>query len=149
MAINACSNVTVKVECGHSLTCLTKPCFSGLLMNVVKMAFESASSRMLCSQKCRCQISRRFSFCRAAVLRAVYNLNPPPLRSGGGSGRGCKKPRSDRIQNELQTAPRRCLQIGHNMMISFAGLVKACLSFSRKRAQINVVAWRRFCALHH
>ena len=37
------------------------------------------------------------------LLGRVCNLNPPPLRSGGGSGRGCEKPRSDRIQNELQT----------------------------------------------
>ena len=42
-------------------------------------------------------------------LGSVCNLNPPLLRSGGGAGRGCEKPRSDRIQNELQTAPRGCL----------------------------------------
>jgi len=35
------------------------------------------------------------------------------------------------------------------MMISFAGLVKACLPFSRKHAQSNTVAWQRFCELHH
>jgi len=39
--------------------------------------------------------------------------------------------------------------IGHNMMISLAGLVKACLPFSRKHAQANAVAWRRFYELHH
>ena len=34
-------------------------------------------------------------------------------------------------------------------MISFVGLVKACLPFSRKHAQANAVTWRRFCELHH
>ena len=34
-------------------------------------------------------------------------------------------------------------------MISFVGLVKACLPFSHKHAQSNAVAWRRFCELHH
>ena len=34
-------------------------------------------------------------------------------------------------------------------MISLAGLVKTCLPFSRKHAQSNAVAWRRFCELHH
>ena len=38
------------------------------------------------------------------ALRRVYNLALPPLRSGGGSGRGCEKPRSDGIPNELQIA---------------------------------------------
>ena len=38
---------------------------------------------------------------RREGLEAVYNLNPPPLRSGGGTGRGCEKPRSDRIQNTM------------------------------------------------
>ena len=35
------------------------------------------------------------------------------------------------------------------MVISFVGLVKACLPFSHKHAQANAVTWRRFCELHH
>ena len=29
------------------------------------------------------------------------------------------------------------------------GWVRGCLPFSRKHAQANAVAWRRFCELHH
>ena len=40
-------------------------------------------------------------------LGRVCNLNPPPLRSGGGSGRGCEKPRSDR--SNLPPTKKRCI----------------------------------------
>ena len=57
------------------------------------------------------------------------------------------------LRGRFQAASIRIAQglftIGHNMMISFAGLVKACLPVSRKHAQANAVAWRRFCELHH
>ena len=38
------------------------------------------------------------------ALGRIDNFNPPPLQSGGGSGRGCEKSRSDDVHNELPTA---------------------------------------------
>ena len=35
----------------------------------------------------------------SAMLEAVYNLNPPPLRSGGGRGGG--------VENRVATHPKR------------------------------------------
>jgi len=123
----AYENAVAQIGSSHTLNITSLMLYSGTVLG----------------QRMRCYRSKAIPYGRPGIMALAGG------GGGGGGGGGCKKPRSDRIQNELQTAPRRCLQIGHNMMISFAGLVKACLSFSRKRAQTNVVAWRRFCALHH
>lgn len=61
--------------------------------------------------------------CDAAALRAqcareITANMPPPLRSGGGLGWGCEKPRSDKTQSALLTRLTRAIPQIHRLKIT-------------------------------
>ena len=60
------------------------------------------------------------------------------VRSEGGSGRGCEKPRSDRIQNELQTRPSAC----YRGFLFATGSAPACSSRLRHGCRRHILTTR-------